>query len=107
MENKEYYFQIKDFDGISLNDLVLSDGYIKIRGNQHKLSDAINILFFKDISLTPNCEILGFSAFKLSDVYIISSNHSEIDKKIIEFYKNDIHRKQEIENWFNECAYSG
>jgi len=99
----EYYFQIKDFEGISLDDLVLSDGNIKIHGNNHKLSDAKNILFFKSIPLTPNCEILGFPAFKMSDIYVVSFNRSQIDKKIDEFYKNDILRKQEIENWFHEC----
>jgi len=100
--SEEYYFQIKDFDEISLDDIEILEEYVRIKKDKHKLSNSVNILLFKDIALTPNCEILGFSAFKLSDVYIISSNRSDIDNKIIEFYSNNIHRKQKISNWFNE-----
>ena len=54
----EYYFQIKDFEVISLDDLVLSNGSVKIRGKIHKLSDAINILFFKRLDSSGQCNLI-------------------------------------------------
>ncbi|WP_166761472.1 hypothetical protein [Flavobacterium psychrophilum] len=37
-EEAEYYFQIKDFDNISIDNLIISDNEISIAGKSHKLS---------------------------------------------------------------------
>lgn len=100
----EYYFQIKDFDNISLDDLIISDNEISIAGKSHKLSSSgTNVIFFKSIEITPNCTVLDVDAYKLKNIYIVSLNRLAIDKKIQELYKADHLRKYIIDQFFSEC----
>ena len=86
-ENK-YSLQMKDFEEASLENLKISKENVNINGKPHKLSNNTNLLFFKSITITPNCEILGFHAFKNSEVYIISLSRSEIVDRVIELYES-------------------
>ena len=98
-----YYFQMKDYGDISLDNLSITKDSISIKWNPHILSENINVLFFKNINITPNCEVLGFSAFKFSKVYIVSLSRLEIDNELIELYKSNLNRKSNIEQFFSEC----
>jgi hypothetical protein len=55
----EYYFQIKDFDNVSLDNLKVFDNEISIAGKPHKLSSSTNVVFFNNIEITTDCEVLG------------------------------------------------
>ncbi|TDE29325.1 hypothetical protein E0I61_09185 [Flavobacterium ranwuense] len=101
--DKEYFFQIKDFATISLNDVVVSGTGITIAGKLHKLSMATNVLFFNRIEITPDCEILGIPALRLGNIYIISQSGLEIDQRIEVLYKTDHLRKYIIDQFFSEC----
>jgi len=100
--NIEYYFQIKDFDSISLKDLIISKDEISIAGKKHKLSSSINVIFFKNIDITPDCKILDLEAYKMSNIYIISLSRVAIDDKINTLYKVDHLRKYIIDQFFSE-----
>lgn len=102
-EKAEYYFQIKDFDNISLDALIVSEIEISIAGKSHKLSSGTNVIFFKSIEITPNCMVLGIDAYKLKNIYIVSLNRLSIDHKIEELYKTDYLRKYIIDQFFSEC----
>ncbi|MEO8235370.1 MAG: hypothetical protein ABI549_08155 [Flavobacterium sp.] len=101
-EDAEYYFQIKDFDNISVDSLIVSENEISIGGKSHKLSSGTNVIFFKSIEITPNSIILGIDAYKFKDIYIVSLNRLEIDRKIEKLYKTDYLRKYIIEKFFSE-----
>lgn len=101
--DKEYFFQIKDFASISLNEIVVSETEIIIAGNLHKLSNETNVLFFKRLEITPDCEILGIPALRLGNIYIISQSGQEIDQRIEELYKTDHLRKYIIDQFFSGC----
>ncbi|HEY6141869.1 MAG TPA: hypothetical protein VIV55_00390, partial [Flavobacterium sp.] len=98
----EYYFQIKDFDNISIKDLIISDGEVSIAGKKHKLSSSTNIIFFKNIEITPDCMVLDMEAYKLNNIYIISLNRVAIDQMIEILYKTDHLRKYIIDQFFSE-----
>ncbi len=100
--DKEYFFQIKDFASISLNEIVVSETEIIIAGNLHKLSNETNVLFFKRLEITPDCEILGIPALRLGNIYIISQSGLEIDQRIEELYKTDHLRKYIIDQFFSK-----
>jgi hypothetical protein len=102
-EGAEYYLQIKDFVNISLDDLIVSDNEVSIAGKLHKLSSRTNVIFFKNIEITPNCMVLDIDAYKLKNIYIISLNRLAIDQKIEELYKTDHLRKYIIDQFFSEC----
>lgn len=102
----EYYFQIKDFDNISLDNLKVFEDEVFIAGKPHKLSSGTNVVFFNSIEITPNCMVLGLDAYKLKNIYIVSLNRLEIDKKIEELYKIDYLRKYIIDQFFSECLDS-
>lgn len=101
-----YCFQIKDFDNVSLKDLLISDSAISIAGKSHKLSSGKNIVFFRSIELNTNCTILNIDAYKFQNVYIVSLNRVTIDQKIEELYKTDQSRKYIIDKFFSECIDS-
>ncbi|EOG6915686.1 hypothetical protein ACLH3W_000892, partial [Flavobacterium psychrophilum] len=68
-EEAEYYFQIKDFDNISIDNLIISDNEISIAGKSHKLSSSgMNVIFFKSIEITPNCMVLDIDAYKMKNI---------------------------------------
>lgn len=96
-----YFFQIKDMDKMTLDKLVISGSEISIKGKAHKLSDHYNIIIFKQIKITPDCEILGIPAYNNSGVYIISMSRTEIIESIHELYVLDENRKNIIEYFFN------
>ncbi|EKT4500641.1 NACHT domain-containing protein [Flavobacterium psychrophilum] len=103
-EEAEYYFQIKDFDNISIDNLIISDNEISIAGKSHKLSSSgMNVIFFKSIEITPNCMVLDIDAYKMKNIYIVSLNRLAIDQKIEELYKTDYLRKYIIDQFFSEC----
>lgn len=99
----EYYFQIKDFDNISLDNLNVFEDEVFIAGKPHKLSSGTNVVFFNSIEITPNCMVLGIDAFKLKNIYIVSLNRLAIDQKIEDLYKTDHLRKNIINQFFSEC----
>lgn len=99
----EYYFQIKDFDNISLDNLKVLENEVSIAGKSHKLSSGTNVVFFNNIEITPNCMVLGIDAYKLKDIYIVSLNRLAIDQKIEDLYKTDHLRKYTIKQFFSEC----
>ncbi|HRB70966.1 MAG TPA: AAA family ATPase [Flavobacterium sp.] len=101
--DKEFFFQIKDFATISLNDIAISDTEVTIAKKRHKLSTAINVLFFNRIEITPDCEILGLPALQLKNIYIVSQSGLEIDQKIEELYKTNHLRKYIIDQFFSDC----
>jgi hypothetical protein len=105
-EETEYYFQIKDFDNISIDDLIVSENEISIAKKPHKLSSGTNVIFFNNIEITPNCIVLGIDAYKLKNIYIVSFNRLAIDRKIEELYKTDYLRKYIIDQFFSECLDS-
>lgn len=102
VEDTQFYFQIKDFRSISLNDIKISDGQIDIAGNPHKLSSAINVLFFNAITIVPNCDVLGIPAYKIENIYIISQSRLAIESSIEKLYSTDPKRKYLIDQFFSE-----
>lgn len=99
----KYNLQIKDFNEVSMDNLEISRGKISINGKSHILSKNVNVLFFKSIILTPNCEIFDLPAFKNSEVYIVSLSRSEIADKVNELYESNRNRESIIRHFFDEC----
>lgn len=97
-----YQLQIKDFEDISLDDLVVRGDRIYIKGNPHKLSTKENIIFFKNISIKPNDKVLNFPCYKFdNNIYIVSLSRKRIDQKIKNLYKNNQPRRNEIDSFFS------
>lgn len=101
IESDSYYLQIKDFDNIDVKTLVVTGDRINIQGKVHHLSTDINVIFFKQIDLVANAEILGFPAYESSGVYFVSLNRAAIGKQIKNLYRKDLHRKAVIEQFFD------
>lgn len=101
--DSEYYFQIKDFDNVSINELIITGDEISIGGKTHKLSSATNVIFFKSIEIITNCVVLDMDAYKLDSIYIVSLNRVAIDQKIEALYKSNQLRKYIIDQFFSEC----
>lgn len=99
IDNTSIYCQIKDIDNIKLEKLNIKDNSIIINGKPHKLSDNLNVLFFKHIDIECTTEILGFSAYKKSNVYIISLSRQDAYEKIESLYKHD-NREQTLNRFF-------
>ncbi len=100
--NKDtYQIQIKDISGVKLEKLNVIENEIFIDNKPHKLSSNTNIIFFNQIDIAPNCEILGFSAFKMSDLYLISLNRVEIDEILASFYELNPFRKSVIQKFLS------
>lgn len=102
-EKDTYQIQIKDISGIKLENLNVKEKEIIIDNKPHKLSHNTNIIFFNQIDIAPNCKILGFSAFKMSDLYLVSLNRVEIDEIITSFYELNPFRKSVIQKFL--CNY--
>ena len=58
------YCQIKNFEKITLKELKFSKSNVSIKGKKHLLSNGVNILFFKNIEIKTNWQILGIVSFK-------------------------------------------
>jgi hypothetical protein len=97
------YCQIKDIDDISINDLTIADNQIIIKGKLHKLqSDGQNLLFFKNIDITCNTEVLGFPVYKISNVYIISLSREKAETSISCLYKQNEQREYQLKRFFDK-----
>lgn len=99
--NKSYNFQIKDFKDITLNDFIINEKSISIKGKTHKIPFNNTIIFIKEISIPINCKIFGIDCYKKDGVYFISKNRSEIDNIISLLYKENLNRKYEIEGFLS------
>ncbi|MCH4551986.1 hypothetical protein [Aestuariibaculum lutulentum] len=97
----KYQIQIKDISGVKLEKLNIIENEIFIDNKPHKLSSNTNIIFFNQIDIVPNCEILGFAAFKMSDLYLISLNRVEIDEILTNFYELNPFRKSVIQKFLS------
>jgi len=98
------YFQIKDFDEISLSNLKFSKGEVDIKGKKHSLSaNGRNVLIFKNINIKPSFEIFGLPALKLNGVYIISLSRIEADDIINKLYSSNGERRLTIARFFSKC----
>jgi hypothetical protein len=82
---------------------VVNDDNITIADKTHKLSTAINILFFSRLELVPDCEILGLPALRFGNIYLMSQSGLEIDQRVEALYKTDHLRKYIIDQFFSEC----
>lgn len=100
-EKDTYQIQIKDISGVKLEKLNVIENEIFIDNKPHKLSSNTNIIFFNQIDIAPNCKILGFSAFKMSDLYLISLNRVEIDEIINSSYELNPFRKFLIQKFLS------
>ncbi|WP_154651772.1 NACHT domain-containing protein [Sediminispirochaeta bajacaliforniensis] len=101
--SKSFYCPMKDFDSIELSDLAINPNSINIKNRTHKLSNDVNIIFFKSINIVPNTEILGIEAYLLEKVYLISLSREESLVKIENFYSQDIKRDLRIQQFFENC----
>lgn len=97
--SRTYAMQLKDIDGVSLEDISFSPGHILIRRKPHRLSEYTNILFFKDIEMKANTTILGFPALRSSGVYLVALSREETESKIAQLYANDPHRRQLMQHF--------
>ncbi|MDB4581629.1 hypothetical protein N9164_00615 [Draconibacterium sp.] len=102
-DKSTYNLQIKDFKQVSLDNLKIFGDNISINGKSHILSKNINVLFFKNINITSNCEIFGFPAFKSSGVYIISLSRTEIADRVNDMYESNRNRESIIRHFYDEC----
>jgi len=100
-DNTFIYCQIKDIDNIKLNDIKIDSNQIIINYKKHKLSDGINLLFFKDIDIVCNSQFLGFPAHYISNVYIISLSREKAGTIIRDLYKYNKKRQFNINQFFN------
>ncbi len=103
VKREEMYCQMKDINGVSLKDLKIGKDNINIKGKDHKLSTHINILFFKEIKITNNFQILGVPAYRKDNVLIVSLLRHEILNKISEIYKRNEKRVPIISRFFENC----
>ncbi len=97
-----YQFQIKDFEDVKINDLKVHDENISIKNNLHKLSKHHNVIFFKKIKIDPKINFLGLKGYEFDkNVWLVSLSRKQIQNKINLLYRKNLHRKHEIENYFN------
>ena len=71
VKHDEMYCQMKDINDVSLKDLKIGENDISIKGKNHKLSKYINILFFKDIKISNNLQILGIPTYRKDNIFRI------------------------------------
>lgn len=101
-DSNEFYFQIKDFDNISLNDFRLENDILKIKGTNHKLSSGTNIIICSNIEIQVNSKIFGFPAMNCHDYLIISASRQEIHEKIERLYELNGQRRSQIESYLHK-----
>lgn len=98
--NSLIYCQVKDMDNISLNDLKIETSQVIIKGIKQKLSKGSNLLFFKNIDITPNTQFLGLPAYKISDVYIITLSREKVEIILNTLYKYNEKRESIVSQFF-------
>ncbi|MEN5380636.1 hypothetical protein [Sphingobacterium kitahiroshimense] len=101
-ENEKYFIQIKDFANANLESLEQNGNEIKIGNTWHKLSSHTNIIFFKEIDITPNCNILGLNAYRHNQTYIISMNRESLGDSVYSLYHNNESRERIILQFFKK-----
>ncbi|WP_278554628.1 NACHT domain-containing protein [Elizabethkingia bruuniana] len=102
-ETDNYQFQIKDFEDITLKNLVVKENEIYIKGKAHKLSDKKNIIFFKHIDFESNEQILDFPCYKFQEnIFFVSLSRTQIHDKINNLYRDNHQRKNEIDSFFSQ-----
>src|SRR5690606_24822338 len=74
----------------------------KIGDTWHKLSSDINIIFFKEIDIKPNCKILGLDAFRHNKIFIISMNRETLGDHIESLYHINDNRERIILQFFKK-----
>lgn len=102
INNEQYSFQIKDFEDVTLEQLIIEGENLIIRGKAHKLSKNKNIVFFKNIDIVPNAKVLDFNCFKNDNLYVISMSRTDVDFFIDDLYNGNLNRKFEIENYLSK-----
>ncbi len=96
------FCQIKDIDNITLDDLVIDENQITIRGKPHKLSENTNIVFFKHIDIhSCNNTILEFPAYQQGNLYIVSLSRYDSLRIIEEIYEYNPKRESVISHFLN------
>ncbi len=98
----EYFFQIKDINNSKVADLKITGNKIVIAGKPHQLSIGINVIFFKNLNITPDCTVLDLPAKKWKNIFLISLSRSAIDQIIEGIYNLDYARKYIIDKYLNE-----
>lgn len=98
-----FYFQIKDFDHVSLSTLELKGDTIVINGKAHKLSTSKNVISFRYIDIQQDSEVLGLPAYKLGPLYIVSLSREEIEDRISELYNLNPERESIMNKFFGAC----
>ncbi|GGG96477.1 hypothetical protein GCM10007415_34580 [Parapedobacter pyrenivorans] len=101
-DSEHYFVQIKDFAGVKLSDIEISNNQVKIKNNTHQLSSHINILFFKEIDIETNCKIFGINALQTDNLFIVSIDRMKIDGITDKLYKANENRERIIKQYFNE-----
>ena len=97
------YCQMKGIDSIKFEDLTLEENRIIIKNKPHKLSDKINVLFFKNIDCKSyNDTFLGLPAYKKDNLYIISLSRNKALQIIEDLYKYNEKREAVITHFFNQ-----
>ncbi len=99
--NGTFQIQIKDISGVILEKLKILENEILIDNKPHEFSSNTNIIFFNKIDISPNCEILGFAAFKMSNLYLVSLNRVEIDEILTSLYELNPFRKAVIQKFLS------
>ena len=103
IENYTLYCQIKDIENISLDNVIISDGNVSINGKSHKLSDGDNILFFKNIDITSNSQILDLQAYKISNLYILSLSRNDAENIMSNLFRLNGQRAIVIRTFLDNC----
>lgn len=96
------YCQMKDMKNVTIDDLKITETSINIKGDTHSLSLDTNILFFKDIQITPNSTILGISSFQINNIHIVSLSRREVHQNILDLYKIDPKRESILNGFFSQ-----
>lgn len=98
----KYALQIKDIEGIRLDNLSVSLDQLFIKGKPHKLARGINVVFFKHIDIKSTCRIFGFKAYLLNGIYLVSLSREAIEKHLAKLYKAADQRRQVIQLFFSK-----
>lgn len=98
----QYYFQIKNYIDISLDDLIFSKKNVLIKKVKHKFSTKKNVLVFSDIKIEYNTKLFGIPCLEKDGVYIVSINRESLEKAINSLYENQGHRRFIIESFISE-----
>jgi hypothetical protein len=97
-----YCIQTKDIKGVSFEKLKFSSEGVTIDGKNHLFSQNVDILFFKQIDITPNTTILGLKAYEYSGVYLVSLSREGIYAELDKLYPNNLIRRNIIDTFFKK-----